>query len=892
MYEGTSRMTRRGCLKGLALLAAPRLAIASQDKTCNLENADIDFQLIIRNGKIASRRLTNKPADEGFDLPLEDFAFEFDKGISFHSSVMQLDGAAQNQDHVVLSFSSPAEAIEVRVDYHLPRGKRYLRKQIAIKHSKASSLKVMRVDLDNWEGVRRNWKSMKADRLPYGSHPIFCETLWAGVEFVAAFNEYSSNGFILRSRPGGKPLGREWFILHSTVVGVTEPGKARESFLDYIDDIRLTQPRLVACYNTWWSLPPIFKQGEYLDLIREIKKKLYDKHGVFFDLVTTDMGWSDPRSIWRVNRKNLPDGLADMVAIVTSAGGKPGVWMSPSEVYPPVMDYKWAEENRYGGVSTGPAGHVRRGISLANPQYLHDAKSQLQRLIKENRLGQMKYDGFIASESHAHDNLLPGDDSVEPLAEDSLELIKASKEANPELVAEPTYMNSWANYISPWIIKYADFVWGNAGGDCPRGLGPAPDYREAQTTAREYYIFSSLHEVWLPQNALQSFDIVHCDNAEGFPNHAAMAFGRGRFYVPTYVNPKFLSDEDWRIYAGFLRWARKNQGILRDTKITSSHVELGEPYAYAHWDGNRGLIAVRNPSNESQKYVLNLLDVGAPKDLTGGICYTQYPYRKGIAAGLKSSGSVPLDLAPWELLFLEIIPRQQLREVVALGARWYREPGGKMRVSPAESEEARILLPLQGERTVRTKPPLAKQIHGKVLSWSQKDVSRSDWVSQKNIPIPTDAFELEGRLSIPSGPGKGKLLFLVEFPGREHYPSTCSCHVNGVAVNLEERSSKGHIGYNAASAHSPWSEVLKYESEWTWYIGEIGTGEYRISFTGKAPTGHSRIALYVWTEWDIKSMSTLVDISCSEAGMPQYRDHLERQGSRFIFPMRPALKRG
>ncbi|HUZ47511.1 MAG TPA: hypothetical protein VMW54_12820 [Terriglobia bacterium] len=885
-------MTRRDCLKGLALMAAPRLAIASENKTCNLENADIAFELIIRNGKIVSRRLTNKHVNEVFDLPLEDFALEFDKGIAFHSSALRLDGATENKEHLVLKYSSPAEALEVRVEYSLLRGKCYLRKQIAVKHSQARRLRIMRADLDNWKDVSREWKSMRADRLPYGSHPIFCETLWAGVEFVAAFNEYSRKGFILRSRPGGKPVGPEWFNLHSTVVGVAEPGKVRESFLNYIEDIRLGRPRLVTCYNTWWSLPPIFKHGEYMDLIREMKRKLYDQHGVFFDLVTTDMGWSDPRSIWRVNLKNLPDGLADMVASVTSAGGKPGVWMSPSEVYPPVIDYKWAEENGYGGVSREQAGHARRGLSLANPKYLHDAKRQLQRLIEENRLGQMKFDGFLASESHAHDQLLPGDDSVEPLAEHSLELIKASKEANPEIVTEPTYMNSLANYISPWIIKYADVVWGNAGGDCPCGLGPAPDYREAQTTAREYYIFSSLHEVWLPQNALQYFDIVNCDNARGFANHAAMAFGRGRFYVPTYVNPKFMSDEDWRIYAGLIRWARKNQGILRNTRITTSRVELGEPYAYAHWDGNRGLIAVRNPSNESQKYVLNLLDVGAPKSLAGGICYTQYPYRKGIAAGLASSGSVSLDLAPWELLFLEIIPRQHLREVVALGARWYREPGGGMRVSPAESEEARILLPHHGERTVRTKPPLARQIHGKVLSWSQKDVSRSDWLSPKKIPIPTDAFELEGRVSIPSGHGKGKLLFLVEFAGREHYPSTCSCDVNGEAVNLEMRSSKGHIGSYASTAHSPWSEVLKYESEWTWYMGEIGTGESRIRLTGKAPTGHSRMALYVWTEGDVKSLSTLVDISCSEAEMPQYRDHLERQGRRLVFPLLPALQRG
>jgi hypothetical protein len=885
MHNGLHQMTRRSWLKGLAVLAAPKLLTAVEDKTYALQNGNIGFHLTIRDGKVVSRRLRNKLADEAVSLPLDDFALEFDNGISLTPSLITLDSATQNEDRIVLLYSSTAHDAKVRVEYHLPGAKRYLRKQIFIQQAKTSPLKVMRADLDNWEGVNRNWNSMRADRLPYGSHPIFCETLWAGVEFVAAFNEYSNKGFVLRSRPGGMPVGSEWLELHSTVVGVAEPEGTRESFLNYIEDVRLTQPRLVACYNTWWSLPSIFKQGEYMGLIREIKEKLYDKHGIFFDLVTTDMGWSDPRSIWRVNLKNLPNGLADMVQVVASAGGKPGVWMSPSEVYPPVIDYEWAEKRGYVVVKGDMQGHRHPGISLADPKYLNTAKERLQELINQNKLGQMKYDGFIASENHPHDNLLAGDDSVEPLAEHSLELIKASKEANPELVAEPTYMNSWANYISPWIIKYADFVWGNAGGDCPRGLGPAPDYLEAQTTAREYYIFSSLHEVWLPQNALQYFDIVHCDEAEGFPNHAAMAFGRGRFYVPTYVNPKYMSDEDWRIYAGLLRWARNNQEILRNTIILPSHVEAGEPYVYGHWQGTRGLLAVRNPSNVTQEFLINLATVGAPRNLTDGVCYTQYPYRKGLATNLGGTSTLRLQLAPWELLFLEVVPRRYLGEVVAMGARWYAGPDGEMMVSPTASEEARILLPQQGERAIRTKPPLEKAIRGEVLSWSQRVASHFDWLTQENVSLPTDEFELECLVFIPSGPGKGKLLFLMEFPGKEHYPGTCSCQVNGRAVNLEERSSKGHIGYNAASADSPWSEVLKYESEWTWYICEIDAGESRVRFTGKAPSEHSRIAFYVWVDWDIKGLCTPAGISCADAEMPQYRGHLERHGIRLAFPL-------
>ena len=103
--------------------------------------------------------------------------------------------------------------------------------------------------------------------------------------------------------------------------------------------------------------------------------------------------------------------------------------------------------------------------------------------------------------------------------------------------------------------------------------------------------------------------------------------------------------------------------------VLPSRVELGEPYAYAHWLGMRGIATVRNPSNESQEYLLDLRKAGAPETLRNGVGYTQYPYRKGIAAGLNGSSVISLKLAPWELLFIEVQPQAELNEPVVLGAR-------------------------------------------------------------------------------------------------------------------------------------------------------------------------------------------------------------------------------
>jgi hypothetical protein len=890
-------VNRREWLGGMLALAAPAGLSAGQEKEAReehtLRNDNLDFRFVTSQGRIISRRLKNKLANEIVDLPEADFVLEFDGGRVADPSGFTARVVRKDSERIELLYSGASEALadlQVRVEYSLLPSKDYLRKQLSVRQAgKGQPRRLMRVELDLWKGVRRDWKSATADRMRYGSHPIFCETMWAGVEFVAAFNEYSREGFVLRSRPGGKTLTSDWLKLHSTVAGVAEPGRVKEAFLRYIDDVRLDPPRLVACYNTWWSLPEIFDEKECLSLVQAVVKSLYERHGVFFDFVTADMGWSDPQSIWAVNKAHFPDGLSTIVETIKSAKGKLGLWMSPSEVYKPVIDYAWAEKNGYAvvGGSNDPSDSEGKGISLADPKYLNAATNQLRRLIEQNQLGQIKYDGFIAREGRGHDNLLPGEDSVEPLAACSLELMKASKEANPKLFTEPTYLNSLANYISPWIMKYADSVWAGGGSDCPAGVGPAPDYRESQTTSREYFIFSALHEVWLPQNAIQSFDIVHCDEAGGFPNHAAMAFGRGRFFVSTYINPKFMTEADWEIYAGLLKWARSNQALLENTVVLPSRVELGEPYAYAHWSGRRGIVAVRNPSNESRGYTLDLAQAGAPKGLSDAVCYTQYPYRRGILAGVTGTSTITLELAPWELVFLEMVPRSELLEPVAIGARWYRDSNGSMKVSSEGASSVRLLLPRRGEQDVTLQPVATSDPRGEVIRQKMDRLPEAHWLRQADKSLPTASFEVESEISIPQGATKGKALLLLEFPGGEHLPSTCSCQVNGGAVAPQESSSAGHVGFNGGGPESAWRGLQPYLSNWTWYICELESGSSRVEFSGVFPYESCKIGLWVWADWDLTPQSVAVSIGCPEPSMPQHQGHLKRRGICVLQPRVP-----
>lgn len=899
------RLSRRDLARRL-LSAAPLLP-ALDVREVLLKNETLEVVLPVEGGRLASRRLKSRLTSETVVLPAPEFTLEFDGGYRVGSSDMKVEVIRAGASEAELLFTG--ERVQVSVRRLLPPGKAYVRKETRVRRTGASPLRLVRAELEDWRGVRRDWKSMTADRMKYGSHPIFCETWWAGVEFVAAFNEYGPDGFLLCSRPGGREIGTGWFELRPTVTGACTKGGARDAFLTYLEDVRLAPARLSACYNSWWTLPKVVVQKDNLALIRELKAALYDRHGAFFDVITTDMGWSNPRSIWELDRSILPAGFDDIGAIIVPAGGRLGIWMSPSEQYPPVCDYDWAERNGYVVLRPKPGLTGRPAISLGDPRYREQTKRALRKLIRENRLAHIKYDGFTAFEDQPHHGLRPGVDSVEPLAEYCLELLQASKQENPDLVTEPTCMNSWANYISPWILKYSDTIWGNAGGDCPLGIGPAPDYRESHTNARDAYIFSSLNEVWAPQNALHYFDIVHVDGKEGFPNHAAMAFGRGRFFISTYLNPKVMDREDWRICAGLLKWARANTEILRNTRVLPSNIGEGEPYVYAHWLGRRGILAVRNPSNESRFFPVDLSRTGAPAGLTGGIACTQYPCRRGIASGLTGRSTLQLRLAPWELTFVEIVPKAALKEAVVMGGRWTRARDGTASVVPDPGvTRVRLLEPGGRSRAFSVPPRRFAMPGGEMISESLRPVAESEWLTGRERRYPvfpfhypaefgseeirrldrstarerkfrTVAFDLECSVSIPEGADRGQVLFLVQFPGREYCPSECAATAGGSPARLEQRPSSERIGYFVASKDNYWKDLLAYECQWCWYILEAPPGRHRVRFRGRAGHAGPRFGIWTWVERDLAGKGIPSPLRCGEPAMPQYRAEVEREGA-------------
>jgi hypothetical protein len=258
------------------------------------------------------------------------------------------------------------------------------------------------------------------------------------------------------------------------------------------------------------------------------------------------------------------------------------------------------------------------------------------------------------------------------------------------------------------------------------------------------------------------------------------------------------------------------------------------------------------------------------------------------------------------MLFLEVVPRAQLRETVAVGARWYRGAGGAMSIVPdPAADRVRVLEPGKGERVLPVARRPGDAIAGKLISRSAGPVAKTEWLAAKprtaalfpfkypavfndetlskiketawkNVKwksVPTTGFDVECSVSIPRQAGSGKVLLLVEFPGREQRPSRCSAWVDGRPVGLEQRNSAEHIGYYN------WTGKLRpFESEWCWYLCDVGCGTQRVKFQGAAGHPAPRLGLWVWADQDLADRMQPASVPCGDPAMPQYRDRLDRQG--------------
>jgi hypothetical protein len=146
-------------------------------------------------------------------------------------------------------------------------------------------------------------------------------------------------------------------------------------------------------------------------------------------------------------------------------------------------------------------------------------------------------------------------------------------------------------------------------------------------------------------------------------DNAMMVAGRGNRLLTFYMNPeKFPNPErDWPFLAGLIRWARHNAATLARTEMILGDPYRMEAYGYAHFLGQRGILALRNPFLQPRTVHLKLDDsCGWSASEAGAGAYTAtvvFPYHETLPPSLRHGDTLTLELQPYQTLLIELAPR-------------------------------------------------------------------------------------------------------------------------------------------------------------------------------------------------------------------------------------------
>ncbi|HEO70836.1 MAG TPA: hypothetical protein ENN80_06185, partial [Candidatus Hydrogenedentes bacterium] len=349
---------------------------------------------------------------------------------------------------------------------------------------------------------------------------------------------------------------------------------------------------------------------------------------------------------------------------------------------------------------------------------------------------------------------------------------------------------------------HTPFIIGPFGDDCPRGWCPCPEWIESLTTAREIRNLRGRDAFLMPSSALQCFDIiVQCPGP--FQNHAAMAVGRGRWFMSCYIDPDYMDAEEWRFFAGLMRWARHHRAFMQEPMPIGGDPAERQAYGYVFRGAQRILCCLRNPWIEEAAFDLAEAD-GSPFDPADRVVRTLYPRREVLGWAAADQALPEVELGPYETVFVEIVPAAS----DGIKATVRQAPDVTWRAS-AEGAVERL--------EFEDEPP----------------AFGPDWTSPLGDIDGTTLFRATGALTLGSV-RSAELCVLCE-GGREVAVSHARVLVDGEDAPLDASCSVGAFAATGAQA----------EENWKWFMTPLEPGEHTLEVQVDTALSAARFGVFL-----------------------------------------------
>lgn len=428
-----------------------------------------------------------------------------------------------------------------------------------------------------------------------------------GLEWPAADNRAELVEGGVRVRCGqeiGEVITPEGVVSEPVVMAATPDARVKHWFGQYLDSVRVAPLRPYTLYNSWYDLRSaeyprvapdrVMNEENVLRIARLLRENMVERHGITLDAFVLDDGWDVYESDWVLRPVQFPHGLAPIVDELRLCGTRLGIWYGPTGGYSfRRKRVGWMREHGYETVGDQ--------MWVGGPKYSALLQRRTTGMARAG-VRYFKWDGFQFLGTGPGLGTPPGLYARRAVLQRVRAMADSVRAVDPDMFLNIT-SGTW---LSPWWLRFADQIW-MGGEDYGAADVPSPTTRDASITYRDLVLHEDFrrNDFWFPLANLMThgvlkgtIDVQDIGQGEPLPKFAdevVFYLARGVTMHELYISPDVLGEGEWRVLADALRWARDRFPLLRSTEMIGGDPNRLEPYGYVHWDGDRGVVAVRNP---------------------------------------------------------------------------------------------------------------------------------------------------------------------------------------------------------------------------------------------------------------------------------------------------------
>ena len=301
----------------------------------------------------------------------------------------------------------------------------------------------------------RRWRGQPIDFIaaPPQSLPGFLRGFFAGVEFPMACTRLEGSDLFVAQRPRAA-VARRHRLAHEQEGHLRScAGRARARDVQGPD--RESSPETTRAALQLQQLvlaaPGRTSEQMILDLMKKFQDNMTKPHGASFDTFAIDMGWSDLKTLWEINKPMFPDGFANIKAQAGAMNSRLGMWISPTSCYPPALDNEWAKSQGYETYLTGADGKFR-ACCLGGPKLRRSLQKIALWRWRQSKACATSNSTVTGSTARNRTTAINRDPiRRRPSARGGVRAFEAVRAAVPDVWLEPTCFG--AN-PSPWWLYY------------------------------------------------------------------------------------------------------------------------------------------------------------------------------------------------------------------------------------------------------------------------------------------------------------------------------------------------------------------------------------------------------------------------------------------------------